>query len=443
MARYKGASVFFLLYIVLIFYLWTKTPDLITQRVEVLQEGVFEAAGPFAPPPAVRARPPGPVHKQLLNVESSHASRQVVDTFQYKTLPDIPSWNRPPKEHVPEKTPLFIGFTRNWPLLQQCVLSYITAGWPAEDIYVVDNTGTMRSNFASEPKITLQNPSYLNVDRLRHVFGVNVISTPTLLTFSQLQNFYIYTALENDWENYFWSHMDVIVLPDEDLTHAPLNQQRSPATSHKSLYMRAVDELRRTSEPDYAEGYDGWGIRFFEYDWLALNNVQSFVKMGGWDPMISYYSSDCDMYQRFQMADIMLDTAEAGWVMDVGRTIDLNLLFRRKYNPDMPPKTAADMNKLAEDKIGEEGFQRLVKLVRAEAEWKNNDPSARNSWQRRQLGGQGEPFHRDPRGFEQALEILIRSGDEIYSEKWGHIGCDLKETGLQLEDAWMVEHDWE
>ncbi|KAK6604559.1 hypothetical protein H4I96_05141 [Botrytis cinerea] len=385
MARYKGASVFFLLYIVLIFYLWTKTPDLITQRVEVLQEGVFEAAGPFAPPPAVRARPPGPVHKQLLNVESSHASRQVVDTFQYKTLPDIPSWNRPPKEHVPEKTPLFIGFTRNWPLLQQCVLSYITAGWPAEDIYVVDNTGTMRSNFASEPKITLQNPSYLNVDRLRHVFGVNVISTPTLLTFSQLQNFYIYTALENDWENYFWSHMDVIVLPDEDLTHAPLNQQRSPATSHKSLYMRAVDELRRTSEPDYAEGYDGWGIRFFE----------------------------------FQMADIMLDTAEAGWVMDVGRTIDLNWLFRRKYNPDMPPKTAADMNKLAEDKIGEEGFQRLVKLVRAEAEWKNNDPSARNSWQRRQLGGQGEPFHRDPRGFEQALEILIRSGDEIYSEKWG------------------------
>ncbi|APA12124.1 hypothetical protein SS1G_10910 [Sclerotinia sclerotiorum 1980 UF-70] len=444
MARYKGASTLFLLYLVLLFYLWKEMPKLLTTQVETVKEKVFEPSqGPFRQSPAVRARPPGPIHKQFLNVESPHSSPQIVDTFQYKTLPDVPSWNKPPKEHVVEKTPLFIGFTRNWLLLQQCVLSYITAGWPAEDIYVVDNTGTMKSNFSPKSKITLQNPSYLNVDRLTNVFGVKVISTPTLLTFAQLQNFYIYTALENGWENYFWSHMDVVVFSDEDLTHAPLNQQRDPATSHKSLYMRAVEELRKTSDPSYAEGYDGWGIRFFEYDWLALNNMESFVKMGGWDPMISYYSSDCDMYQRLQMSGVMLDTAEAGWVIDVGRTIDLNLFFRRKYNPDMPPKTAAEMNALAEDEMGGEGFKRLLRIVRDEAELKNSDPKERNNWQQEQLGGKGEPFHRDPRGFEQALKLLIRSGEEIYAEKWGHTGCDLRESGLQLEDAWMVEHDWE
>lgn len=229
MARHKGASVIFVLYTFLLLYLWTRTSEPITAPDASVENGGSDQAH------TVRARPPGPIHKQPLNVENSHASREFVDPFLYKTLPDIPSWNKPPKEHVPEKTPLFIGFTRNWLLLQQYILSYITAGWPPSDIFVVDNTGTMRFNFCPKPNITLQNPSYLNVGRLTNVFGVHVISTPTLLTFFQLQNFYLYTALEEGWENYFWAHMDAVVFSDDDFTHAPLNQQRSPATSHKSL----------------------------------------------------------------------------------------------------------------------------------------------------------------------------------------------------------------
>jgi len=67
---------------------------------------------------------------------------------------------------------LLIGFTRNWPQLLQCVVSYIAAGWPAEEIYVVENTGTMLSN--KEGKLTLQNPFYLNHTQLE-MLGVNVI----------------------------------------------------------------------------------------------------------------------------------------------------------------------------------------------------------------------------------------------------------------------------
>lgn len=109
-------------------------------------------------------------------------------------LPSIPAWNLPPEPHVNETTPLLIGFTRNWRVLQQAVVSYIIAGWPPGDIYVVENTGTLRSN--RDGLLTLQNPFYIDYHRLSTIFGVNIITTPTLLTFAQLQNFYIHTALE-------------------------------------------------------------------------------------------------------------------------------------------------------------------------------------------------------------------------------------------------------
>ncbi len=43
-------------------------------------------------------------------------------------------------------TPLFIGFTTNWLMLQQAIVSYIAAGWPPSQIYVMENTGVMDSN---------------------------------------------------------------------------------------------------------------------------------------------------------------------------------------------------------------------------------------------------------------------------------------------------------
>ena len=99
-------------------------------------------------------------------------------------LPPIPSWNAPPSTHVAESTPFFIGFTRNWRLLQRTVVSYITAGWPPEHIYLIENTGVMNSN--RDGLLTLQNPFYLDHHRLTKILGINVISTPTLFTFAQL-----------------------------------------------------------------------------------------------------------------------------------------------------------------------------------------------------------------------------------------------------------------
>ena len=180
---------------ILLFFLWS--------------HGIPRLGGLTGGKAPAHERPPGPIYKDLSPIKKRPP---ISDNFplaesltQRSDLPEIASWNRPPTPHVPENTSLFIGFTRNWPMLQQCVLSYITSGWPPEDIYVVDNTGTMKSNFPPG-KLTLQNPFYLNVQRLTDVFGVNVIATPTLLTFSQLQNFYIFTALERGWDYFWWSH---------------------------------------------------------------------------------------------------------------------------------------------------------------------------------------------------------------------------------------------
>ncbi|KAL9576739.1 MAG: hypothetical protein Q9212_006852, partial [Teloschistes hypoglaucus] len=227
-------------------------------------------------------------------------------------LPPVPSWNKPPDPHVPEQTRLYIGFTRFWPLLQQVVVSYITAGWPPEDIYVVENTGTMDAN--KRGLLTIQNPFYLDYHRLTKILGVNIISTPSLQTFAQLQNLYLSEAITNNLTYYFWSHMDVAVHSHED---------RAP---FKSLYMRAVDVIRETQSPDYLREANGvqqkWGIQFFAYDWLSMVNVETFASLGGWDTMVGYYGTDCDMYSRLSMNNVAQPVQDAGMIYDVTTSLD-------------------------------------------------------------------------------------------------------------------------
>lgn len=259
-------------------------------------------------------------------------------------LPPIPPWNKPPTPHVKEKTPLFIAFTRNWPLLQQTVVSWITSGWPAEDIYVIENTGTMRSNEFG--RLSLQNPFFLNHTRL-HMLGVNVIVTPTLYTFAQLQNFFLWTAIEKDFETYFWSHMDIIPITFEDKTFAS-NQY----AGHKTIYQHAVEVLRSAQspgpDPNASNASRPWAMRFFAFDYLTLVNRAAFESVGGFDTTIPFYHTDCDMYDRLIMAGYEmneprhlmttvgddfagLDREGSGFIYDVANSIDdLIVLYRKK-----------------------------------------------------------------------------------------------------------------
>jgi len=167
--------------------------------------------------------------------------------------------------------------------------------------------------------LSLQNPFFLNHTRL-HLLGVNIIVTPTLLTFAQLQNFYIHQSIERGWKQYFWGHMDIVALSFEDKfvvggeekagneqekveggagTDGDVKKNDEEVGKYKdfkSLYMNCVQALREATVKD--EGSDEerrWAMRWFNYDKLALVNVAGFVEIGAWDTQIPYYMTDCDL----------------------------------------------------------------------------------------------------------------------------------------------------
>ena len=329
-------------------------------------------------------------------------------------IPSIPSYNKPPVPHLPEKTPLLIGFTRNWRVLQQVVVSYINAGWPPSDIYVIENTGVMQSN--EKARLSLQNPFYLDHKRLTTVLGVNVVRTPTLLNFAQLQNFYLSLALDKDWPAYFWSHMDVVALSDE------------AREDYRSLYLRAVDTYRESFSAEYLSEHK-WAARWFSYDRLTLVHTKAYADVGGWDTFIGYYMTDCDMHERLYMAGYETPGAWVGGVWDVASALDdLLLLYRR--------------NGLAQADRNDDSYQALVAQLNNMTEAKGQNSKGRNTWQGRQQGGEDEPFGRYHAGFEEAILIAIEQGRAMFSEKWGHRGCDLRGSGLNATSAWRVEKDF-
>jgi hypothetical protein len=426
----------------------------------------------------------GPIYKP----ETPGKALPIVDNFPLALnahsaaeLPPIPRWNRPPAPHVAERTPLFIGFTRNWRLLQQVVVSYITAGWPPEDIYVVENTGVMEANKLGQ--LSLQNPFFLNHTRL-HMLGVNVLITPTLFTFAQLQNFYLWTATVEKYPFYFWSHMDLVVLsyeskyreenPDLDLT-----DPRTNYTDYKSVYdycLDALHEVLQAKDPETG-GPLRWATRFFSYDRLALVNVASFLEVGAWDTQIPFYMTDCDMHARLEMAGFSIEEKPAGLIYDVASSLDdLLVLYRQTKGPNdlkVPKASFHDPNRLEEvlesiaesetemakaglgerevrdldvgweeDHVGSPNFAHLTNVLDRMQGSKGENRRGRNTWQGRQMGGKGDPFYRDSAGFEQAIQMTIEHGRAVFREKWGHRDCDIVAMGLKPDDAWRVKHDW-
>ncbi|KAK3304668.1 uncharacterized protein B0T15DRAFT_558611 [Chaetomium strumarium] len=426
--------------------------------------------------------PDMPIREKVYKPESEPAT-PISDPFPLlsrnpppkRSLLQAPQINRPPRRHAPERTPLFIGFTRNWPQLLQCVVSYIAAGWPPEDIHVVENTGVMFAN--RDGRLTLQNPFYLNHTQLA-MLGVGVIITPTLLTFAQLQNFYLATALSLDLPYFFWSHQDVMVFSNETATatspstsSATSSNRSSSSGSSSSLYANALRALRYLLSPASPR----WAHHFFAYDHLTLVNRDAVLAAGAWDTQIAYYASDCDMYVRLMRAGYWQGESDVGIILDVASVMaDVGALLRipgivaRLAGDDIDDGggdndgDGGDYDDLfllrgggGEEKkkkmmmikmINERGesWERLLELgYRMERMKYYSGNGDRNTWQARQRGGQGEPFYRDPDGFEQGVRMWIDTGRSVFAEKWGHRGCDIARAGVRPEDAWQLERDWD
>lgn len=92
--------------------------------------------------------------------------------------------------------------------------------------------------------LSTANPFYLDVELLLSHYGVSVLQTPTLLTFAQLHNFFLRTAMAYNWPVFFWSHMDILVLSDET------------ATPYKSFYESFLGVLSECEN-----NMDAWALK--------------------------------------------------------------------------------------------------------------------------------------------------------------------------------------
>jgi len=351
----------------------------VTLRDLVLQK---PAPGPAVPPPSPNPEPPHPKYKPT----PTYLPPPIKDNFPLlatSTPPPVPKWNQPRKDvhkdyDLPTAPPLLIGFTRTYPVLLQAVVSYITAGWPPSQIYVIENTGVQQSNVRGQ--LTLQNPFFLNHTTLK-ALGVNVIPTPTLLSFAQLQNFFLSLTYAHDWPYYFWSHMDVLALSYEGGSDGLTPPYHDPA--YKSLYALCLTALR-----DARASGKKWATRFFAYDHLALVNPAAFEDVGGWDTLIPYYLTDCDMHSRLTMKGWGMEDAKAGIITDVASALgDLRVLYRVEgveagwVDPNPPPA-----------KTEEEVREEERKKEDAERKKKEEEERRNGKWwswgrRRRDLGG--------------------------------------------------------
>lgn len=411
-----------------------------------------------------KGKPPGPPKPNYLP-EPEWVPPPVEDPFPElleQDPPPIPAWNVPKKDlhktyGIDYAPPLFIGFTRTWPLLIQAVVSYITAGWPAEQIYVVENTGVQWAN--ARGNLTLQNPFYLNHAALKKL-GVNIVQAPVLMNFAQLQNFYTHLAHEHKWPYYFWSHMDVLALSYEDGMEGVT--PRAGEDGYKSLYELCLTELGRVMKSD-----ERWADKFFAYDHLTLVNREAYDQVGGWDTFIPYYMNDCDMHSRLLMDNWTQQDAKAGIITDVNAALkNLKALYRDKTievdfrDPNPPPPSKEGGKKIKRDdttprqgilkdagepKVSEEDlayWRRLRDTADRMFHYKHGD-RGRNTWQEGQRGGAKEPFYYPARGIAEAIDVLTEAGREVFRRKWGHRDCDIiTGAGLQIDDQWRVAKDW-
>lgn len=272
--------------------------------------------------------------------------------------------------------------------------------------------------------------------------------------------------------------MDIVALSYEDRyaeSHPNIGIQSS-SSDYSSLYALCVHELRNVTDPSLDQK---WAMRYFNYDYLALVNVEALMDVGGWDTQIPYYNTDCDLHERLDMNGWTRLPRESGHIFDVASSLDdLIVLYRKagtaepsftdpniveeelrkeaeglesvSSDPDefLPRSSSSNVPARAlsdwtDDTIGSTLFHILRTTSEAMQTSKYSSDRGRNTWQARQTGGKGEPFYRDSAGFETAIHMAIDHGRAVYGEKWGYRECDLINSGLGPDDAWKVEHDWE
>lgn len=237
-------------------------------------------------------------------------------------------------------------------------------------------------------RLSKQNTFFLDYEYI-HSLGVSILQTPTLLSFAQLQNFYIRTAIGHDWPYFFWSHMDVVVLGDED---------EIPFKPFYQGVLDVVEEVRNQND---------WALKWFSYDALTMVNPEAWRGIGAWDNFIPYYHADCDMYSRMVLAGFNRQTADvhAGTVFDLAETVD-------NFSAHVFPSSA-------EGQPNSPRYRELRKILESLEKKKKEDKGGRNTWQSSHddARAKGEIWSYDAKAFRWAWWRTAEKGKEVYQDR--------------------------
>ena len=174
---------------------------------------------------------------------------------------------------------------------------------------------------------------------------------------------------------------------------------------------------------------------------------RSNLHLHSW-PRVSNADPETCLDERLWMRNFRIEGAEAGRVWDVHTSLDnLEQLYKRGGDAPKPKakrEGAIELQpRVPEVQRNSADYRELVQSLDVLQNLKSNAEGGRNTWQARQRGGQGEPFYRDPEGFEKGIWMWMDFGRDVYTEKWGRGPCDLRAAGLVEEDAWRLVKDWE
>lgn len=164
---------------------------------------------------------------------------------------------------------------------------------------------------------------------------------------------------------------------------------------YKSLYRRAVTVMKETMQP----GYGPLAARWFAYDRLSLVRTKAFVDVGGWDTLIPFYMTDCDMHERLWMKKFIIEDAKAGLIYDVASSVDdLEMFYRRgarkakrEENLELPPAEPPPPV-IKPDGRNSPEYRDLLKRLDEMQRSKNEDKAGRNTWQSAQQGAKASHF---------------------------------------------------
>ena len=179
----------------------------------------------------------------------------------------------------------------------------------------VNRLDLLQKAVASVPRQLTPEPLVINNSDSPLTVPCRIVIPSVPLTFAQTQNFMLKISMDRHVPFYLFMHSDAEAVGD---------------TVQRLVAMAKAFTIQNRK----------WGVIFTNYDALAAFNTAAFRKVGGWDTMLSWYLSDCDMYRRLRLAGYELLESNLPVRHEPSQTINADPAIKRNVEMEVPFRQA-------------------------------------------------------------------------------------------------------